>query len=150
MKTQVHYNRKADARGYQVLDASGNVLAQFGSGSYERYLAERYQLQAEAPEVLRLADRIIGKYPELRKRALKAAVLYIDGHVSLNGRQHVYDVQSQNGGGLYEVDLSLSGCTCPDWEGALLGRNQGAPWCDGKPVCKHIVAAHMFEVFSGG
>ena len=41
-----------------VIDATGKVLAQFGSGAYERYRADRCQLQMEHPQVLRLADRI--------------------------------------------------------------------------------------------
>lgn len=150
MRTEVCYCRKAESRGYQVIDATGKVLAQFGSGAYERYRAERFQLQMEHPQVLRLADRITQKYPELRKRALKAAMLYVDGHVHLNGSGHVYDIDSQNGGGQYEVDLNVSSCGCPDWEGALLGRRHSAPWCDGSPMCKHLVAAHLYEMLNRG
>ena len=146
MKSQVRYSRKAQARGYQVIDTTGRLLAQFGSGPYERYRAERFQLKMEHPQVLRLADRIVAKYPELRKRALKAAILYVDGHVHLNGAERLFDVDSQNGGGQYEVDLNVSTCGCPDWEGALLGRKHSAPWCDGNPMCKHLIAAHLHEM----
>jgi prepilin-type processing-associated H-X9-DG protein len=150
MKTTLAYSRQKESRGYQVIDPTGNVLAQFGSGPYERYMAERFQLTMEAPQVLRLADRIVAKYPELRKRALRAAMLYVDGHVHVNGAEQVFDVDSQNGGGQYEVDLNVSSCGCPDWEGALLGRKHSAPWCDGQPVCKHIMAAHLFEMLNRG
>ena len=150
MKTTVHYSRKKDSKGYQVVEvASGKLLAQFGSGPAEKYLAERIQLQMEYPEVLRAADRIVARYPELRKRALKAAVLYDVGHVHVNGAEHSYDVDSQTEGDMaYRVDLQYSTCSCPDFEGALLGRNHSAPWCNDQPICKHIVAAHLFEMLS--
>jgi hypothetical protein len=150
MRTQIHYCRKADGRGYQVVDISGRVLAQFGTGSYEKYRAERFQLQMEHPQVLRLADRITKEYPELPKRALRAATLYVEGHVHLNGAEHVYGVDSQSGGGQYLVHLQFSSCSCPDWEGALSGRRYSTPWCEGKPACKHIVAALVFEMLNGG
>jgi len=151
VRTQILYHRKGGRPGYQVVDtATGEVFARFGSGSYEKYLAERLQLQVEQPQVLRLADRVAAKYPELRKRALRAGFLYVAGHVHLNGSERVYDVRSQNGGGLYVVDLNSGTCSCADWEGALLGRKYSAPWCGGKPVCKHIVAAHMYEMMDRG
>ena len=96
MRTAIHYSRKGDSQGYHVVDTiTGELLARFASGTYERYRAERFQLQLEHPYVLRLADRIVAKYPELRKRALKAAMLYVEGHVRLNGAEHVFDVRSK-------------------------------------------------------
>ena len=150
MKTTVHYSRKKGSKGYQVIEiVTGKLLAQFGSGPSEKYFAERLQLQMEYPEVLRLADRIVARYPELRKRALKAAMLYAEGYVHVNGGAHLYDVMSQSGEGQYYVDLEFSTCSCPDWEGALLGRNHSAPWCNDQPICKHLVAAHLFEMMAG-
>ena len=148
MRTTLHYSRKKDSRGYQVIEvATGKMVAQFGSGPSEKYRAERFQLQVEYPQVLRLADRIVAKYPELRKRALKAAQLYVEGHVHLNGAEHCFDVDSQSENGpTYTVELRFNTCTCPDWEGALLGRRHGAPWCSNQPMCKHLVAARMFEM----
>jgi hypothetical protein len=95
MKTTVRYCRKKEDRGYQVVDTTGKVLTQFGSGPHEKYMAEHFQLRVEQPQVLRLADRITATYPELRKRALKAATLYAEGHVHTNGAPRRFDVDSQ-------------------------------------------------------
>lgn len=146
MRTTVRYCRKGEARGYQVVEtATGKVLAQLGTGASEKYRAERFQLQVEHPRVLRLADRVVSRYPELKRRALRAAVLYVEGHVHPNGAEHGFDVDSQSGERRYEVDLNFNTCTCPDWEGALVARHHSAPWCNGQPMCKHLVAARMFE-----
>lgn len=77
-----------------MIDVTGRVPAQSGSGSHERYLAKRPQLQAEAPQVLCLADCITHKYPEFSNRALKAAMLYVHGRVHLDGSEHVYGVRT--------------------------------------------------------
>lgn len=77
-----------------MTDVTGRVPTQSGSGSHERYLAKRPQLQAEAPQVLRLADRITHNYPEFSNGALKAAMLYVQGSVHLDGREHVCGVRS--------------------------------------------------------
>jgi hypothetical protein len=95
METTVRYCRKTEGRGYQVVDTTGKVLARFGSGPYEKYMAEHFQLRLEQPQVLRLADRITATYSELRKRALKAATLYAEGHVHTNGAPRCFDVDSQ-------------------------------------------------------
>jgi len=144
MKTQLYYSRKADARGYQVIDASGKVLVQFGSGCYERYRAERFQLQLERPDILRVADRVLARYPELRGRLLRGAQLCASGHVELNGAEGRYYVRSQsNNDVIYDVDTELGSCTCLDWENGLLGLSRAAPWCGNGPKCEHLVAAYM-------
>jgi hypothetical protein len=119
-----------------------------GAGPEEKYSAQHFQLRLEHPRVLRLADLITATYPEFRKRALKAAMLYAEGHVHTNGAPRCFDVDSQGGGCRYHVDLNFSTCTCPDWEGALLGHHHSAPWCNDQPMCKHLVAAHLFEMLS--
>jgi len=150
VKTEIHYRREEPHRGYQVIEiGTGRLMAQFGSGPYEKYQAERFQVKIECPQVLRLADRIVAKYPELRKRALKAVMLHAEGRVHRNGAEHCFDVDSQSKEELsYKVDVRFGTCTCPDFEGALLGRRHSSPWCNGQPMCKHLVAAHMFEMLN--
>ena len=148
MKTTVHYSRKKDSKGYQVIEvATGELLAQFGSGPAERYRAERFQVKVEHPDVLRLADRVAGKYPELKRRALRAAMLYVDQKVRLNGAEGHYYVGSQSKSDVtYDVDTELGSCTCVDWENGLLGMSKAAPWCGNGPKCKHLLACYLAQI----
>jgi hypothetical protein len=146
MQTQVGFCRKTDGRGYQVVDSDGQVLAQFGVGAGEKQRALRYQLQLENPEILRVSDRLLAKYPELRARLLRAAQLCASGNVQLNGSPGHYYVSSQSGNDVvYDVDTALSSCTCPDWEQGLLGISRAAPWCGTGPKCKHLLASYIAQ-----
>jgi hypothetical protein len=111
------------------VSGDGQVLAQFGIGAGEKQRALRYQLRLESPEILRVSDRLLAKYPELRARLLRAAQLCALGNVELNGSPGHYYVHSQSETDVvYDVDTVLSSCTCPDLEQRLLGTSRAAPW----------------------
>lgn len=79
--------------------------------------------------------RMIEKFPEAEARAWRGALLYLDGHVRVNGSE--FKVLSQPGTISYTVSEDLV-CTCPDHR----GKAPAGP--GGKRYCKHVIATVLF------
>lgn len=142
MRGSVIYNQVT--RRWQVW-RNGQVLHSYPPGYDGECAAYEHQVALNDLPTLRLIQKATKRYPELRGRLIKAAAIYIDRTISLAGGLP-YVVKSQNGNGLYEVDINVNGdwtCQCPDFEYGLSTNARGAPWQGGSPKCKHILAVMM-------
>ena len=146
MKTSlVIYNRSK--RVWEVLNYSDDdrVIATFPPGPEGKWKALECQIGLANPQALKLARRCYHRYPQLTSRVLKAAQMVSWGEIEPNGKGWWVGSQSDDRVN-YVVERNGNGdleCTCIDFLKGIETQEKGAPWVNGKPFCKHILAVLM-------
>lgn len=132
-------------RGRRVYELTG-VDMSFPAGDAGRALAFRTAIHLFAPELHEVVSEVVERYPEMERRAWKAANCVLSGGVrlvpDLNRADILALVDASDGMGGYAVRHYEGGglcCECEDFVGF------GAPLAvNGQRYCYHLLAYRFF------